>query len=334
MLGDVLGMPWEMKSAEQILKLTNGEGVTGRVEKAHTTDDWNLTDACAKSLIRRGRFDLLDLALAHVSAMERSRDGWGKTTVRAVSKMRDYFHTRGTHGWSPYDIRSSIELGKGRGNGVAMKVSPFVLWAICSNTALFEGPNPNRLFHLPDLMDQLLLLGCMTHPDPQASIAACGLATFLESVVLEHPSVMTGNIQERASWLLAQTINRTELISCGPHSDDRFGFRLQKLLDFDLLFGDISHLCQKIGTSSDALESVPFSLAIFLRHPNDFRTGVLEAVNAGGDTDTTASMTGALIGANVGSENIPAEWKESFPHRKISNLVQGMMDVNSRTSKY
>ena len=34
----------------------------------------------------------------------------------------------------------------------------------------------------------------------------------------------------------------------------------------------------------------------------------MEAVNAGGDTDSIASMTGALIGFNVGIQGIPKEW--------------------------
>jgi poly(ADP-ribose) glycohydrolase ARH3 len=337
-------MSWEIKTPEQILEITGGRGVTGPLEGAHTTDDWNLTDACARSLIRRERFDLLDIALLHIAEMEKSSRGWGRTTIQAVTEMRDYLYSRGKTGRSPYDGRAPAKPGKGRGNGVAMKMSPFVLWAVCSNIDLFEKPDPDRPFHLPDLMDQLLLLGRMTHPDLQASIAACGLAIFLGSVMLEHPSVMTGSMQERASWLLAQTIDQVSFMS----NEDGFKSQLQKLLDFDLLFGHISLLRQEIGTSPDALESVPFSLAVFLRHPEDFRLGILEAVNAGGDTDTIASMVGALIGANVGSEGIPPEWKKSsmgegisesalimnVPRRHLDKLVRGIMSVNDRTSEY
>ena len=325
-LGDMIGMLWETMSPEDIREACVEGAVTGPSTGSRVTDDWNLTEACARSLIRRGKFDLLDLALSHVEEMKKSSDGWGRTTVRAVSEMRDYFSSFGMNGWSPYDARPPAEPGRGRGNGVAMKASPFVLWAACSNQVLAERPDPDRPFHLPDLMDQLLLLGRMTHPDPQASVAACGFTTFLGSVLLEHPSAVSGSVQERASWLLAQALNQVELIDVGPVSEDGFGTRLRKLLDFDLLFGDASRLRQEIGTSSDALESVPFALAVFLRHPEDFRAGVLEAVNAGGDTDTTASMTGALIGAGAGPEGIPAEWREFLPHSHIVGLVRGMVE--------
>jgi ADP-ribosylglycohydrolase len=54
-------------------------------------------------------------------------------------------------------------------------------------------------------------------------------------------------------------------------------------------------------------------MAVFLRHPRNFRAAVLEAVNAGGDTDSTASMVGALVGANCGLDVIPAEWLNFRP---------------------
>ena len=41
--------------------------------------------------------------------------------------------------------------------------------------------------------------------------------------------------------------------------------------------------------------------------------GILEAVNAGGDTDTIAAMVGAMIGCNVGLEGIPEEWLRFRP---------------------
>ena len=73
---------------------------------------------------------------------------------------------------------------------------------------------------------------------------------------------------------------------------------------------NISSLIVELGTSCQAIESVPFAIAVFCRNPINFRAGVLEAVNAGGDTDTIASMVGALIGANNGLDSIPKEWQE------------------------
>lgn len=62
-----------------------------------------------------------------------------------------------------------------------------------------------------------------------------------------------------------------------------------------------------IGAGLPAAETVPFSLAVFFACPDDQLQGILYAVNAGGDTDSTGSMTGALIGIYSGNTDIPAE---------------------------
>jgi len=310
-------------SPEGIREICGGGDVTGPVEGAHVTDDWDLSEACARSLMRRGGFDLLDLALAHIAKYEGSMDGyrWGGTTVRAVSGMQEYFRTLGERGLSPYDARPS-ESGRGRGNGVAMKASPFVLRAAAEHLLQSGVLERDRAPFLPGLADQLMLLGRMTHSDPRASIAACCFATFLGSVLLEHPAVTGVDRRNGAAWLLAQAVLQADLV--GDSGPEGFGSRLRTLLDFELLFGDPSGLQEAVGSGPDAMESVPFAMAIFLRHPEDFRAGVLEAVNAGGDTDTTASMAGALIGASVGSDGIPLEWR-SLISQDLSELARGLM---------
>lgn len=46
---------------------------------------------------------------------------------------------------------------------------------------------------------------------------------------------------------------------------------------------------------------VPVALHAWLSHPGDVRKAVLAAVHRGGDTDTTAAITGAIVGAGVGA---------------------------------
>lgn len=48
-----------------------------------------------------------------------------------------------------------------------------------------------------------------------------------------------------------------------------------------------------------------------LAHSDSYAECVLEAVNLGGDTDTTACVAGALAGAVYGYDGIPTEWIEA-----------------------
>ncbi len=50
------------------------------------------------------------------------------------------------------------------------------------------------------------------------------------------------------------------------------------------------------------------SLFCALRFEHDFRAGVLAAVNHSGDSDSTGSIAGAVLGARLGIEAIPKDW--------------------------
>ncbi len=57
-----------------------------------------------------------------------------------------------------------------------------------------------------------------------------------------------------------------------------------------------------------ATHTVPCVVQTWLRHQADFPSAVREIIAAGGDTDTTAAILGAIIGARVGEAGIPDEW--------------------------
>jgi ADP-ribosylglycohydrolase len=52
--------------------------------------------------------------------------------------------------------------------------------------------------------------------------------------------------------------------------------------------------------------TVLWSLYAFLRSPDDYLESVSTAIAGGGDTDTTAAMTGAIVGARLGQAALPA----------------------------
>lgn len=59
-----------------------------------------------------------------------------------------------------------------------------------------------------------------------------------------------------------------------------------------------------------------------LLHTHSYEDAVLTAVNLGGDTDTTAAVTGGLAGILYGLEDIPVEWVEALRNRgEIDRLV-------------
>jgi len=81
--------------------------------------------------------------------------------------------------------------------------------------------------------------------------------------------------------------------------------KAQGLLDEDFPPMDALPL---IGTGVNVVESVPSALYCFAFSPESFLGTVVNAVIAGGDTDTIAAIAGAISGAFNGVGSIPKEW--------------------------
>ncbi len=57
---------------------------------------------------------------------------------------------------------------------------------------------------------------------------------------------------------------------------------------------------EQFGNGIEAHESVVTALACFALHPDNYTAAIAAALWQGGDTDTIAAMTGALVGAHIG----------------------------------
>ncbi|MEK7583980.1 MAG: ADP-ribosylglycohydrolase family protein [Patescibacteria group bacterium] len=318
-IGDAMGMPWETMTFEQIMERTDGIGVTGFVDPIQqtirgtmplkagdTTDDWQLTAAVARSLIRKRQFDIEDIAREQVLEFDRCTFGWGPTTRRSLKEIKRWFESGGKEGRNPATRAQSQGPNLGAGNGVAMKVAPLGLYA--------SSRMPQREF-----MAAVAELGFLTHSDPRASHAAFVVAQAIAMVMMRSVSYSVSQVRMAEFWPLIHVLNEATLVMEAKYSNiDGIADSMQNRLSLienqsSELFRDPSWARTTLGTECFCLQSVSFAIATFLRHPADFRTGILEAVSAGGDTDSTASMVGAMIGANVGLEGIPPEWRNFTP---------------------
>jgi ADP-ribosylglycohydrolase len=55
-------------------------------------------------------------------------------------------------------------------------------------------------------------------------------------------------------------------------------------------------------------ETLATAMGIFYAAKGDLQSSIIAAVNNGGDTDTIASIVGALAGALNGIQAVPKEW--------------------------
>jgi ADP-ribosyl-[dinitrogen reductase] hydrolase len=76
----------------------------------------------------------------------------------------------------------------------------------------------------------------------------------------------------------------------------------------------------RLGTGWVAEEALAIALFSALTAP-DFATGVLRAVNHGGESNSTGAMTGSILGAKLGREAIRPDWVAGLEARAVIEQV-------------
>ncbi|OGQ45648.1 MAG: hypothetical protein A3H42_01940 [Deltaproteobacteria bacterium RIFCSPLOWO2_02_FULL_46_8] len=281
-IGDAIGMEAEGLTAEEVASYG---GITGYHAHLHPrwrpllpagrwTDDTALTLAIARSIVRCQGVDLTDIATEHVRALETEGPrGWGEGTLWGIKNFRMGLPPNhcGCKGYA--------------GNGTAMKAAPLGLWH-CR-----EG--------LKEIAQSAKQIAQFTHNDNRAVIAMALQAEAVRFVLDLTP-------QEFDPWQFLERITE-----CAKAFERRFppeeSFlpKIEKVRE--LINCPIAWLVSRIGNGCYVLESWPFAVACFLRNPMDLKAAALEAANAGGDADSTASMACAMVGALVGAQAIPKD---------------------------
>ncbi len=84
----------------------------------------------------------------------------------------------------------------------------------------------------------------------------------------------------------------------------------------------------RLGTSYLVYETVPCAFYCFSKHFEEPEKAVIEAANAGGDTDSIACVTGALCGALHGVGSFPQRWINGLENKDlIENLAGGLLET-------
>ena len=85
----------------------------------------------------------------------------------------------------------------------------------------------------------------------------------------------------------------------------------------------------ELGTSYLVNETVPSAFYCFSRHFTNPEEAITEAVNAGGDTDSIACITGAISGAVNGAGVLPDRWVKGLCNCEKVERVAGLILENS-----
>ena len=289
-VGDALGAPFEGAHLISPAELTRLREEPGQLKY---TDDTHMTLGLAQSLVACRGFDgdhMASLFSSNYSA-EPWR-GYGAGPPR-VFRLID-------QGVPWYKASSILFNGSGSyGNGAAMRVAPAGLMAY------------RDLERVARLARQT---GLITHSHELglegAVLQACAIAILIRHSPVSNP--------EPSSFLalLKSYLNETVY--------------LQKLEQVELLLPAAAReeVITNLGNGIEAFKSVPTAVYAYLRHAGSFPDAVLYAISLGGDADTIASMTGALAGAHLGEESIPAVWRDGVEGaEQLCELADALLEL-------
>jgi ADP-ribosylglycohydrolase len=150
------------------------------------------------------------------------------------------------------------------------------------------------------LTDWVLRSTRITHSDPKAFFGAftVALAAHLSSlsrnVLPQHfVRIVTTSLAKYESTEFVKLVNKAATSAQNNQS-----------------VGDFAEsLGSRSGISGYMYHTVPCVIQTWLRYQEDFVGGLQEILCAGGDTDTTGAILGAILGARAGKDGIPEEWR-------------------------
>jgi ADP-ribosylglycohydrolase len=275
-VGDALGVPWEFQPRGSFR--ANGMRGYGTHNQPPGTwsDDTSLT-LCLTDSLSRG-FAPEDIARNFVKWYDNGAfTAYGNVFDIGISTAKAINRLKAGVAPEKAGCAGVIE----NGNGSLMRIAPPVFF-------LAGRPEAER-FQITKTASSI------THAHTW-SVAAC-------YIYLEYLRKFLDGMDKKAAY--------AEL--CGDFSEGNPLIDTGTLGKFArLLRSDISALPESgIKSGGFVIDTLEAALWCFLT-TDSYRDAVLAAVNLGGDTDTTAAVTGALAGLAYGIKAIPAVWLEGL----------------------
>ncbi len=297
-IGDALYMPTETFGPKKIREIFGGEVVDyfnsppghpfhDDLKAGMWTDDTQLTVVVAEAIIKAGSIHFPEIARQHIIALQETVSGWGGTTRKAVERLRDgaHFMTSGVEG--------------GSGNGISMKIAPLGAYYTLRGIDVRSD----------EAVQNIADFACMTH------LSRLGIESGLAHVGAVHYCLTT----RPSEFSVEDFIEATQIkfdhelrgdvdMQRGPSLQER----LLTLRNIPLGEMGVDMLRKLFGKGKCYVyDSLPFSYAFFLKNPSSI-DALFEVGNAGGDTDTNASMVGGLLGALHGLSIFPEHLVEGL----------------------
>ncbi len=297
-IGDALGAATELRTARQIRELFAGEVTSFRTPPPDTfargrtagtiTDDFSQAHYLAQAIIARG--GALDRETGRQAVLawwadDRYQDFAGPTTRRAIARL------------SGEEVEEPFFLYRGgeATNGAAMRIAP--VGCVVGTVA--------------EAVDGAIAVSLATHDNHLAAAAAAVVAAGVAAGVnAAAPGAGWADVVVEACLAAAPAAEARALELTHEVAGASVAARTELAVQLARGSADLAEatarIADLIGTGLKANEAVPAAVGILAAAPDAF-SAIVAAANAGDDTDTVATIVGALAGAAAGAGAFPSE---------------------------
>lgn len=324
-IGDALGAPIEFLKIDEIYSKHGENGVTDYVEFENNTgeftDDTQLTLFTAEALLRaehravlRGVGGALP-KMAHYSYLRwlhTQNIGINATNIQLsdndltsgwLVKQKELYKKRYPGNTCIETLSSGImgtienPINNSKGCGTIMRMAPVGLFYFGKNELAFNTACE---------------LAAITHGHPTGYLSAGVFASIIADLAVNIDLEIA--IQQAVKILKKQN-NHQETLATIEKS----------LCFFNKYQSNIDNInaktIEELGKGWIAEEALSIALFCSLIYKNDFEKGVLLSINHSGDSDSTGSITGNLLGLINGIQKIPKKWITNLKHQTIVEEV-------------
>lgn len=304
-IGDAIGVPVEFKSREELDEspVTNIQGYGTHHQPPGTwSDDSALTFCLAEALLKD--FSLYTIANSFIAW--RSGVLWtahghvfdiGIQTNRAIDQLTEIIDTK------DYELLKYLKYEADEytnGNGSLMRILP-LLYIL--NNDIEEG------------FDIIWEVSALTHGHIRSAISCLVYLVMIDELMKgKGKQESYKNTRNR----LTKFFVKREIVAREVEFFDR------------MIRNDIQELERdEVLSSGYVIHSLEASFWCFLKNET-YKETILQAVNLGEDTDTTAAITGGMAGVFYGSSEFPENWYNSLSRLDdIENLCNKLEEKYS-----
>ena len=209
----------------------------------------------------------------------------GTTCVHAIVKQR----------------RGSIAnpLNNSKGCGGIMRIAPVALYL--NRTGDING--------LQDVFEVASEVAALTHGHELGWLSSGMAAYIINQVAYARVTV------EEAARSAIRFVK--EQYSDRKHSEELISI-VERALSLAKNNSDDTENIRALGEGWVAEETLAIAIYCSVKYQDDFSKALCVAVNHDGDSDSTGAVTGNILGAYLGYEKIPAQWKENL---ECANII-------------